>query len=61
MSFASPPPKPLTRNEARAAIARCTGEELRLLALATPHECVLMLEAKLFADATIRDPTHKES
>jgi hypothetical protein len=61
MSFVSPPPKPLARTQARTAIARCTREELRLLVQATPHECALMLEAKFFADATIRDPTHKES
>lgn len=45
----------LTLEQAAIALARCDKVEQRIIAAATPHEQALMLEAKYFADARIRD------
>lgn len=45
----------LTLEQAGTALKRCDKIERRIISEATPHEAALMLEAKFYADATIRD------
>jgi hypothetical protein len=45
----------MTREEAEQALARCSNDERRIILELLPTEVVLLLEAKLFADATIHD------
>lgn len=45
----------LTLDQAAIALKRCDRIERRIIREATPHEATLMLEAKFYGDATIRD------
>jgi len=46
----------MTRAEVKKALAKCSRAELEIMVHCTPHEVELMLEAKLYADATISSP-----
>jgi hypothetical protein len=51
------PPASMTWEQAVAAITRCDRDELAILVSLTPHEACLALEAKVYANATIREGT----